>query len=92
MNEKLGLQITHNLTFENFTIYVASHSVICAVLVSYASSQKGEFVILGHTRLVYVQYVCALYVAPLLEEGTYFASTYVCTLNSPCVITNNDYQ
>ena len=49
--------------------------VICAVLVSYMSSQKGEFIIIGHTRLLYV------YLMALLSEESILQVTLVHVLS-----------
>ena len=49
--------------------------VICAVLVSYVSSQKGEFIIVGRILLLYVG----------LMSRKYFAGNLMA-----CIITNNE--
>ena len=51
--------------------------VICAVLVSYMSSQKVEFIIVGHTRLLYVPY-------GFIMRRMYFAGNF-----NAYIITNN---
>ena len=40
---------------QTFKMFIPHYiMVICAVLVSYVSSQKGEFLIVGYTRLLYM--------------------------------------
>ena len=59
--------------------------VICAVLVSYMSSQKGEFIIIDHTRLLYV------YLMALLSEESILQVTLVHVLSLTMNIFDNSY-
>ena len=54
--------------------------VICAVLVSYVSSQKGEFIIVGPHKTI----ICVLY-------GFIMKRKYCVGNFSACIITNNEY-